>query len=185
MTSRLDSEIFDFLAIPGGGRLILSAQPAKFGNLDQVLAAYRTAGAQLLISLLPDHELLSLQLTSMQERCARVGLQWAQCPIDDFSVPGELFEQRWSATALGLHSLLNQGAGVALHCRAGLGRTGTVAARVLIERGLSAPVAMQLVRQARPGSIETSTQEDYLLGFRPVYSLGSDVLGKASGGVPR
>jgi len=61
-----------------------------------------------------------------------------------------------------VHALLDRGDSVALHCRAGLGRTGTVAARVLLERGLNVQAAVDLVRQARPGAIETQVQEAYL-----------------------
>jgi ADP-ribosyl-[dinitrogen reductase] hydrolase len=62
---------------------------------------------------------------------------------------------------------LNHGHAVALHCWAGLGRAGTVAARILMEReGMSADEAIAYVRQARPGSIETAAQVDYLQSLR-------------------
>lgn len=157
-----DSDLFNSLAVPAGGVLILSAHPAKFGAVDKALAAYRATGARLLVSLLPDHELEALGLQSLSQRCAESGLVWAHCPIDDFSAPGPLFEQHWRGIAARVHGLLDQSEGVALHCRAGLGRTGTVAARILIERGLCASAAIALVRQQRPGSIETATQENYL-----------------------
>ncbi len=165
MPATQDSELFNLLDVPAGGILILSAHPAHFGAVDDALLAYRAAGAKLLISLLPHHELRTLGLQSVQHCCAQAGLEWAHCPIDDFSPPGPLFEQHWHGTASRVHSLLDNCEGVALHCRAGLGRTGTVAARVLIERGLCAADAIQLVRQKRPGSIETAKQENYLQHF--------------------
>ncbi|MFZ4478800.1 MAG: dual specificity protein phosphatase family protein [Rhodoferax sp.] len=185
MPSPLDSELFSLLEVPAGGLLILSAQPSKFGAVEQALAAYRAAGARHLISLLPDHELLTLGLQSMQDRCAQSGLTWAHCPIDDFSAPGPVFEQHWNGIASRVHSLLDHGEGVALHCRAGLGRTGTVAARILIERGLSASDAIRLVRQTRPGSIETATQEHYLQRHFSQPASGRELSGTASAGVPR
>jgi len=156
------SELFNSLDVPAGGRLILSAQPAKLGALYPALASYRAASAKLVVSLLPREELLAISLQSIEESCRLSGLMWAHCPIDDFSPPGPLFEKNWNDIASQIHSLLDQGECVVLHCRAGLGRTGTVAARILIERGLSAPDAIQLVRHVRPGSIETPSQEDYL-----------------------
>ena len=159
------TDLFSLLAVPAGGWLILSAHPAKFGAADEALAAYRTAGARLLVSLLPDHEMQAIGLQSMPDRCARSGLVWAHCPIDDFSPPGPLFEQHWNGISSCVHALLDRGEGVALHCRAGLGRTGTVAARILTERGLPGLDAIRLVRQTRPGSIETATQEAYLQQF--------------------
>jgi atypical dual specificity phosphatase len=48
--------------------------------------------------------------------------------------------------------------GVAVHCGAGLGRTGVVIAAYLVYRGKSARDAIAEVRRLRPGSIETEDQ---------------------------
>jgi len=156
------SALLATLRLPSGGRLILSAQPASRGSTLEALAAYRAAGAGLLISLLPAHELSALGLQSLAEVCSQADLRWAHCPIDDFAAPAAGFEAAWQQIAPAVHALLDRGGSVALHCRAGLGRTGTVAARVLLERGLEVQAAVDLVRQARPGAIETQVQEAYL-----------------------
>ena len=49
-----------------------------------------------------------------------------------------------------------------MHCGAGIGRTGTMIACYLVDKGFSAEEAIQLVRQARPGSIETREQEQVI-----------------------
>lgn len=49
-----------------------------------------------------------------------------------------------------------------MHCKGGLGRAGTVAARLLIEFGQAPEDAIACVRAARPGAIETHQQETYL-----------------------
>ena len=57
------------------------------------------------------------------------------------------------------------GAEVVIHCLGGLGRTGTIAARILVEFGIEADDAIKAVREARPGAIETVGQAEYVRKF--------------------
>ena len=50
--------------------------------------------------------------------------------------------------------------GAAVHCTAGLGRTGTVIAAWYVANGLDAAMALAKVREIRPGSVETADQEE-------------------------
>jgi atypical dual specificity phosphatase len=55
---------------------------------------------------------------------------------------------------------LRQGKKVAVHCGAGLGRSGTLLAAFLVSEGSDADEAIARVRAARPGSVETLEQEN-------------------------
>jgi len=91
---------------------------------------------------------------------------WFHLPIVDVSTPDKYFEQAWDTAGETLRSLLQNGSNVLVHCRGGLGRAGTVAARLLIEVGMEPETAIAKVRKVRPGAIETSEQEQFVRGVR-------------------
>jgi len=161
---------FSFALVPvpdSPGRIAVASCPGVGGGLEQDIAALAAAGAGSLVTLLPDDEIerrgFPVALLSRATRAA--GLYWAQLPILDFDVPDPEWERSWSALSGRLHAQIAAGAVVALHCRAGLGRSGTVAARLLVERGVAVSEAIALVRAARPGAIETARQTAWLYGL--------------------
>jgi ADP-ribosyl-[dinitrogen reductase] hydrolase len=84
------------------------------------------------------------------------------------SIPDEQFEQQWNVAGEELRSILRRRLDVLVHCRGGLGRAGTIAARLLVELGMEPVNAITSVRAVRPGAIETREQEKYILGISTV-----------------
>jgi len=136
--------------------------PAE-ANVDRLAAA----GIAALVSLLPVAEArsLGLDIGTLGRVCTGLGIRFEHAPLPDFAVPDAAFERDWRGLAPALRRLLAEGRGVAFHCRAGLGRSGTMAARLLIELGLRPEEAIARIRAARPGAIETAEQERHLLTF--------------------
>jgi ADP-ribosyl-[dinitrogen reductase] hydrolase len=95
------------------------------------------------------------------------GMLWFHLPIVDVSIPSEQFEAKWKTAGEELRSMLRSGSDVLVHCRGGLGRAGTIAARLLIELGIEPGTAIARVRSVRPGAIETAAQENYVLDIVP------------------
>lgn len=153
----------DTLTIPdSAARIGLCACPGQSDELASDLLRLRAWGAAGLVTLLEVHELEILGLTTMAAELAAIGLRWWHLPIRDMSAPDAGFEARWKKTGRELHRLLDDGLSIAVHCRAGKGRTGTVASRLLVELGTHPAEAIARVRAVRPGSIETREQEEFV-----------------------
>ena len=84
------------------------------------------------------------------------GLDYHHLPIPDFSPPTQGQADEFVRI---VDEARERGVGVAVHCIAGMGRTGTMLACYLVSRGDAAIEAIRRVRRLRPGSIETSEQE--------------------------
>lgn len=123
--------------------------------------------ADFLITLTEVYELLHLKVPNLGAEARARGLSWHHLPISDGEYPAQHTFKRWQALNVKLHGCLAQGGRVLLHCMGGLGRVGTMTARLLIEAGIEPTDAIERVRAARPGAIETSIQEDWLVSFDP------------------
>lgn len=136
-------------------------------DLREDVQAIRDWGAAMVVTLMERHELKRLQVADLGKEVEAAGMEWRFWEIIDGSplVPasGSTEGDPWKKECAELLANLDSGKKMYVHCRGGLGRTGTLAARLLIEKGLLPEMAMEEVREARPGAIETLDQEEYLL----------------------
>jgi ADP-ribosyl-[dinitrogen reductase] hydrolase len=95
-------------------------------------------------------------------------MAWRHLPIRDVDIPDARFEKRWRCTGAELRNRLRQGFNILIHCKGGIGRAGTIAAKLLVEMGMLPTDAIVAVRAVRPGAIETRAQEKYVETQRPV-----------------
>jgi protein-tyrosine phosphatase len=143
-------------------------QPRR--SLMKDLAAIEAWGASTLLSLVERSELARLGVPDFADAVAATGLRWLQVPITDMQVPNAATRAAWLAERGELEAALQRGDKVLVHCAAGLGRTGMLVARLLVDDGLQPAVAIERVRRARPGTIETAAQADFVMRDR-LFSL--------------
>ncbi|PEQ10294.1 hypothetical protein B2G71_23040 [Novosphingobium sp. PC22D] len=151
------------------GKTQLSAMSGAWDrDLGLDLDAVRDWGAVAVVTLVEEHELRALQVEGMGAAVAARHMDWYHLPIRDVSVPGAGFETAWAEAGAELRQRLACGFDVFVHCKGGLGRAGTIAARLLVELGEDPVEAIRMVREVRPGAIETREQERYVLALERV-----------------
>ena len=137
-------------------------------DLDTDLRAIQDWGATALVSLMEQHEYLELKVGDMP-RHIPAGIQHFQLPMPDGGIPDAAWEREWEQNAgPKIRAALISDKKIVIHCKGGLGRTGLLAARLLIEFGMPLEDAILAVRKARPGTIETPAQEEYVRGQKPL-----------------
>ena len=134
-------------------------------NLKRDLLACQQWGASGILSLNDPDELHGLGLGDLGMQIMDTGIWWRHLPIADMDVPDGSFEDMWSVEGRQLIASLIAGEKIVIHCLAGLGRTGMIAARLLVEMGMAPALAVAEVRKVRPRAIQTDAQESYVHQF--------------------
>jgi atypical dual specificity phosphatase len=124
-------------------------RPGTFSKLREDFEFLKTQKISAIVSLTEN----SLDTVYLVE----FGFRYLHLPVADFTPPSveqvdEFIAFQRKAEAEGLATMV--------HCGAGLGRTGTMLACALVDRGASAAAAIDRLRTLRPYSIETIEQED-------------------------
>lgn len=137
-------------------------------DLDADLKAIRDWGASALVSLMETEEMAFYSVADLPAKAGRLGLVHYHLPIVDMDIPDDRFERQWQSAGEKLRTTLLSGESIVIHCLGGLGRTGTVAGRLLVELGADPETAIRRIREARSGTIQTIMQETYVRCCRRV-----------------
>jgi atypical dual specificity phosphatase len=129
-------------------------RPGIVDELEHDLDALRRVGVTVLITLETEHH--------HKDAVAAAGIRPLFFPIEDMRSPkvDAAIEH-----CREVERLVAAGEVVALHCRAGLGRTGTMLAAQLIYEGEPAIVAIERARRIEPRWIESADQVRFLERF--------------------
>jgi protein-tyrosine phosphatase len=125
----------------------VASRPRGGDWLEDEIKGWRKAGLDVVVSLLEKDEAAQFELIYEGDVAESKGLRFISFPIPDRGVPASTRE------ALSLFSTiaaaLDEGKNVAVHCRQGIGRSGLIAAGVLMASGMGVDKALDLVGVAR------------------------------------
>lgn len=136
------------------GELAGTPRPGLLIELDYDLAALQRVGVTVLVSLTTK--------PVDPEALVEYGIKGIAFPIKDMGVPTieaamEFCEQ--------MEELVEQGEAIAMHCKAGMGRTGTMLVAQLIWEGESALDALEAARSIEPRWVQSEAQVAFLEEF--------------------
>lgn len=139
------------------GKLAGTPRPGIIHDLDYDLAILKRVGVTTLLSLTerpPD-------VAEMEAH----GLKNIWSPVPDMEAPSLT---QASDICRKIDAALEKGEVIAVHCRAGLGRTGTILAAYLVWEGSSAFDALEEVRRIEPRWVQSDLQVNFLERFATV-----------------
>tara|TARA_B100000686_G_scaffold319592_1_gene370473 strand:- start:141 stop:671 length:531 start_codon:yes stop_codon:yes gene_type:complete len=159
------------------GKIILTCFPGRNGekiSFDEnifleELQNFSSQNSSTVVTLVEDKEIEKLcDKKFFVRKIYSHNLKWIHMPIVDLKTPDHNFMDKWQTTKVLLKNDLIEGKNIVLHCMGGKGRSGTIAAILLIEFGEKHKEAVEIVRKKRKGAIETKEQEDFILSYKNI-----------------
>lgn len=141
----------------------------------------RRFGISLVICLLNSAELshIGVLLKDYQDACSDCSVELIQHPIVEMA-PIDPLQARKLCTAVVAHLQAGPKHHALFHCRGGMGRTGTLAACMLLQEGVATTAngAIVHVRQQRSQrAVESRKQEDCIRAFQVMLDSERSVAG--------
>jgi protein-tyrosine phosphatase len=146
---------------PWRGRLAVATRPRGGDWIEDEAAGWRRAGLDVVVSLLENEEAAQLDLVHERDAAETNGVDFISFPIPDRGVPVSM--PTVLSLLRGIVGALEEGKKVAVHCRQGIGRSGLIAAGVLISSGIGAEKAIEVISSARGLAVpETPAQLEWI-----------------------
>ncbi len=144
--------------------LAVVTRPTGGRSLPGELAELRGDGVDVLVSCLMPSEEDQLGLIGESAAAEGVGLRFVRARMRDGGTPDD--NHAFDRVTARLHEERQAGRRVAVHCRAGIGRSPLVAAALLVRSGESPTEAWSRVGRARGWPVpDNDEQRDWLYGF--------------------
>jgi protein-tyrosine phosphatase len=146
---------------PWPGRLAIAARPRGGDWLQDEVAHWHRSGVDTFLSLLSPDEEQILGLANEADTVRAQDMCFISLPIPDREVPSS--ESEVAAALERLNARLSSGKNVVVHCRQGVGRSGLIAACLLVTKGLHPSAAVESISAARGVAVpETREQRQWI-----------------------
>jgi protein-tyrosine phosphatase len=128
------------------------------------IASWKVVGIDLVVSVLERDEVAELELDREPSLCRDAGIEFVSFPIPDRGIPDSMRETDHLVRRVS--NALAVGRAVAIHCRAGIGRSAMIAACVLVRNGYDVASAFDTIAEARGMQVpDTEAQCDWVSTF--------------------
>ncbi len=146
----------------GCGIMAVMARPVPGEWVAEEFAGIAMFGIRRVVSLLEVEEAEELGLGDEGLLCKQNGMEFLQYPIADRGLPGSVSD--FARLTRMLHVTIGSGLNSVIHCRVGIGRTGIVAAGVLLNEGFGPVEAFEIIGRARGLAVpDTEEQREWLI----------------------
>ena len=149
---------------PWRGKLGIGARPRGDDWLAEDIERWRGQGIDVILSLLTVEEQRDLGLLNEANVAKTHGITFVSLPIGDMQIPRS--RQPLAGVLQMISAELSSGRNVFIHCRQGIGRTGLVAACLLVKAGWTPENAMKHLTNVRGLPVpQTEEQREWVLDF--------------------
>jgi protein-tyrosine phosphatase len=146
----------------GNGFLAVMAKPVSGEWIDDEFLNISREGIHQIVSLLEHQEAYEVGLEDEKLLSEKNGMEFVSYPIQDRGLPRSLGEFRELTKSL--YHQITGGKNTVIHCRAGIGRTGLVAAGVLVQCGYGSSESFKHISKKRGVKVpDTIEQHDWLI----------------------
>lgn len=154
---------FETLILANGAKLLFTPCPGtKSVSLENSVHQLKEQGVSMLLTLMFDEEMADNGITTLPNLCKSLQISWLQLPVIDDEAPQAEFEQQWQQHKTHILNEVHNKGVVAVHCKGGTGRTGTVIALILLQLGWSIDKIKQEIQTLKPKALRIQKQIDYL-----------------------
>lgn len=139
------------------GSIIMMPHPPGSTQLEYYIPFLQKEGVDILVSMLANEETQSLNLISEASLCELHDIEFINFSLQDHSVPQ--FFVPFNQLIEKLSNEFRQGKNIAIHCYAGIGRTGLTAASILIKNGFHVDMALLELSRIRKRKVPETLEQ--------------------------